>query len=250
MDVQLLNDEELHDLEYKGLKLIQKKKGFKFGVDSVLLSDFAKKIKKNATVMDIGSGTGIISILLAKKTKLKKIYAVEIQKDMAEMSERSIQLNNQEDKIEVINDNIKNIFRYVCKNSIDVVVSNPPYKKISSGILNPEENKLISRHEVECNFDEIANIAGRLLKDNGTFYLIHRPERLADVLISLKKNRLEPKNLRFIQSKNNEAPKMFLLKSVKYAGEFLKVEKPLIIYDSENKYTEELLKIYEKNDKK
>ena len=159
MDVQLLNDEELHDLEYKGLKIIQKKKGFKFGVDSVLLSDFAKKIKRNATVMDIGSGTGIISILLAKKTNLKKIYAVEIQKDMAEMSERSIQLNNQEDKIEVINDNIKNIFKYLCKNSIDVVVSNPPYKKINSGILNPEENKLVSRHEIECNFDEIANIA-------------------------------------------------------------------------------------------
>ncbi len=247
---KLNDDEELHDLEFHGLKLIQKKKGFKFGVDSVLLSDYAKKIKKDAICVDIGSGTGIISILLAEKTNLKKIYGIEIQKEMADMSQRSVELNRLQDKVCILNDNIKNIFNHLEKNSIDIIVSNPPYKKLDTGILNPEINKLISRHEVECKFDEIAEISGKLLKDNGVFYLIHRPERLADVLISLRKYKLEPKSIRFIQSKINEAPKMFLLKAVKGAGDFLKVEKPLIIYNEENNYTDEVLKIYEKNEKK
>ena len=130
--MELKKDERIDDLEYKGLKIIQNCNKFCFGVDSVLLSDFAREIKKNTNVADIGSGTGIISLLLCKKTNLKKIYSIEIQEEMAEMSKRSVFMNNLEDKIEVINCNIKNIFDFLEPHKIDVVVTNPPYKKNNS----------------------------------------------------------------------------------------------------------------------
>ena len=240
----LKDDEEIHDLGFDNLKIIQKKYGFKFGIDSILLTSFSKHIKKNSIVMDIGTGTGIIAILLAAKTTAKKIYAVEIQKEMAEMAERSVKLNKLDDRIEVINVNIKDILTYVNKNSVDVIVSNPPYKKINTGIKNTEKNKLISRHEVECSIDDIIKKSNELLKDNGVINIIHRPERIADLICSCRNNKLEPKVLRFIQSRSNEAPKMFLIKAIKGAGEFIKVEKPLIIYDNGTEYTEEVKEIY------
>ena len=240
----LKDDEEIHDLGYKNLKIIQKKHGFKFGVDSILITDFSKRIKKNSIVMDIGTGTGVIAILLAAKTTASKIYAVEIQPDMADMAKRSVILNGLEKKVEVLNTNIKDILGYVNKNSIDVIVSNPPYKRINSGIKNTEKNKLISRHEVECNLEDITKKSKELLKDNGVIYMIHRPERIADVICSFRNNKLEPKNIRFVQSRINEAPKMFMIKAVKGAGEFIKVEQPLIIYSSGTDYTDELKKIY------
>ncbi len=243
IDISLKEDEEIHDLGYSNLRIIQKNHGFKFGIDSILLADYSKQIKKNSIVVDIGTGTGIIAILLAAKTSLKKIYAVEIQPELADMARRSVELNNLNDKVEVINANIKDICNYVNKNSVDVIVSNPPYKKAETGLKNVEKNKLISRHEIECNFEDIARESKKLLKDNGVICVIHRPERIVDVVCLFRKYRLEPKNIRFVQSRINEAPKMFLIKAVKGAGEFLKIEKPLIIYNNEE-YTEELKKIY------
>lgn len=242
-ELSLREDEEIHDLGFLDLKIIQKNHGFKFGVDSILLTDYAKHIKKNSIVMDIGTGTGIIAILLAAKTSLKKIYAVEIQPELADMARRSVILNHLDDKVEIINANIKDICNYVNKNSVDVIVSNPPYKKVDAGLKNTEKIKLISRHEVECNFEDIARESKKLLKDNGTIYVIHRPERIADVICTFRKYKLEPKKIRFVQSRVNEAPKMFLIKAVKGAGEFIKVEKPLVIYEN-SEYTEELKKIY------
>ena len=161
--MDLLEDERIDDLEYKGLKIIQNKNGFCFGIDSVLLSDFAKNIKKNAKVIDIGTGTGIISILLSKKTELSKIYGVEIQEEVANMAQRSVQLNNLQDKIEIINSNIKNIFDILNQNDFDAIVTNPPYMKVNTGAINEEKKKLISRHEVECTLEDIIKISYKLL---------------------------------------------------------------------------------------
>lgn len=244
MRTELFEDEDIHDLEYHDLKIIQKKTGFKFGIDSVLLANYSKKIKKDANVVDIGTGTGIIAILLAEKTRAKKIIGIEIQKEMAEMASRSIKLNNLDNKVNILNCNIKDVENYVDKNSIDVIVSNPPYKKENTGIKNIEKNKLIARHEIECNIDDIIAKSCYMLKDRGMFFMIHRPERLADVMCSLRKYKIEPKNLRFVQSKENEAPKMFLIKAVKNAGEFLKVEKPLIVYNKSGEYTDEIIEFY------
>ena len=244
--MDLKNSERIDDLGFENLKIIQNSEGFCFGIDSVLLSDFSKNLKRDSVVVDIGTGTGIISILLSKKSKLKKIYGVEIQEEVADMAKRSVKLNNLEDKIEIINDDIKNINNYISNNSVDVIVSNPPYKKIDSGIKNENEKLLISRHELKCNLQDIAEISRKLLKDKGEIYVVHKSERLVDILTTFRQNKLETKVIRLIQSNKNSNPNLVLVKAVKNGGEFLKIEKPLIIYNDNGEYTEEVLKIYNK----
>ena len=244
--MELKENERIDDLEYKGLKIIQNRNGFCFGIDSVLLSDFAKNIKKGSKVVDIGTGTGIISILLCAKTNLEKIYGVEIQPEVAEMASRSSKLNNLENKFEVINENIKNIFKVLNKNEFDAIVTNPPYKKLDTGLKSIEEKQLISRHEVECNLEDVIKNASLLLKNLGEFYMVHRAERLIDIACILRKYKLEPKNIRFVHSKADEKPHLILIKAVKGANEFLNLEKPLVIYREDGEYTDEILEIYNK----
>lgn len=248
--MDLLENERIDDLEFKNLKIIQNTKGFCFGIDSVLLSDFAKGIKKNSIVVDIGTGTGIISILLSAKTDIKKIYGIEIQEDVANMAKRSVALNELEDKIEVINTNIKDIFNFLEPNKIDAIVTNPPYMKLNTGAQNEEKKKLISRHEVECTLEDIIKISYKLLKSNGEFYMVHRAERIVDILYYLRQYKLEPKVLRFIQPKENKEPNLVLIKAVKNAGYQLTLEKPLIIYNNDGSYTDEILEIYNKKGEK
>lgn len=248
--MELKENERIDDLEYRGLKLIQNKDGFCFGVDSVLLSDYAKKIKKNAKVVDIGTGTGIISILLCAKTNLEKIYGIELQTEVAEMAKRSAKLNNLENRFEVINENIKNIFSRLNKYEFDAVVTNPPYKKVNTGVKSIDKRQLISRHEVECTLEDIIENSSKLLKDLGEFYMVHRAERLVDIMCLLRKYKLEPKNIRFVHSKVEEKPSLILIRAVKGAKEFLKIDKPLIIYREDGEYTDEILEIYDKKRKK
>ena len=246
MDIKLNEDERIDDLEFKNLKIIQNKNGFCFGIDAVLLSDFAKNIKNNAKVLDLGTGTGIISILLCGKTNLKEIIGVEVQKEVYEMAKKSIKLNNLENKFKIINENILNLEKIYEKNSFDAIVTNPPYKKENTGITNIDEKKLISRHEVLAKLEDYINISNKLLKDKGEFYMIHRPERLVDIIITLKKYKLEPKELRFVQPSYNKEPNLILIKAIKNAKPFLKIQKPLYIYDENKNYTDEILKIYQK----
>lgn len=245
--MELKEKERIDDLEYKGLKIIQKEDGFCFGIDAVLLSDFAKEIRSNSEVLDLGTGTGILSILLSAKTNLKKIYGIEIQKEVADMAKRSVELNQLEEKIEIINKSIKELNETFEKNSFDAIVTNPPYKKINTGKANEKENKYIARHEVTANLEDFIKISFDLLKDKGSFYMVHRPERLAEMIYLLKKYKLEPKKIRFVHSNTEQAPKLVLIKAVKNAKEFLTVENPLFIYDKQGIYTKEILKIYHKN---
>ena len=248
-NINLKEDERIDDLEYKGLKLIQNKKGFCFGVDAVLLSDYAKGIKKGSTVVDIGTGTGIVAILLCAKTNLKKIYGIELQKEVANKAQRNVELNGLDDKMEVININIKDVFSKLEKNKIDVIVTNPPYKKHDTGAKNIDKRQLISRHEVECNLEDIIKSGSLLLRDLGEFYMVHRAERMIDIFVTLRKYKLEPKLVRFVHSKPNEKPNLILVKAVKCAKEFLKIEKPLVIYGEDNDYTDEIYEIYDKKRK-
>lgn len=242
--MELKENERIDDLQYKGLRLIQDKNGFCFGVDSVLLADFAKGIKKNSVVMDIGTGTGIVGLLLCKKTNLNKIYGVEIQKDVAEMAKRSILLNHLEDKFEIINCDINNIFEFLEANSMDCIVTNPPYKRANTGVKNEDEKQMISRHEVKCTVEDIVEKSSRLLNDRGEFYMVHRAERLVDIMCVLRKYRLEPKIIRFVHPKPNEKPNLILVKAIKFANPFLKIDKPLVIQDEEGNYTQEINEIY------
>lgn len=246
MEVILKDNERIDDLQLNNLKIIQNKDGFCFGIDAVLLSDFAKDIRNNSKVLDLGTGTGIIGILLCAKTKLSKIYGIDIQKDVCDMASRSIKLNNLEDKFEIINTNIKELLNNFEEASFDAIVSNPPYKKDNSGLKNESETKLISRHEITASLEDFISVSSKLLKSNGSIYMVHRPERLSDLFYLLKKYNLEPKKLRLVQSYQDSKPKLVLVKATKNVKSFLNIEEPLIIYNKDGSYTDEIFKIYNK----
>lgn len=246
MENILKENERIDDLEFNNLKIIQNEKEFCFGMDSVLLSDLAKEIKPNSNIIDFGTGTGILPILLSGKTKDTKIIGIEIQQKMADMAIRSVKLNNLGNRINIINEDIKNINNILKKETFDVVVTNPPYKENNTGLKNLEEGKIISRHEVKCTLEDIIIAAKNVLKDKGTLYMVHRPARIVDICELLRKYKIEPKNIKFVYPKLGKEANLILIKAVKNAKKFLKVEKPLIIYKENGEYTDEVLKIYNK----
>ena len=273
--MNLKENERIDDLEFNNLKIIQNKDGFCFGIDSVLISDYAKKdIKKNALGVDLGTGTGIISILLSAKTRLSKIIGIEVQKEVADMAQRSIELNGLQNKIEIKNMNIKNIIQNIDNSKLekrkkqvklgniqtethkekdniwlekfDFVVTNPPYKKLETGKVNESEYKYISRHEVTANLEDFIKVSKYLLKDKGSFFMVHRPDRLVDIIELMRKYKLEPKNIRFIYPSIDKSPNLVLIKGIKNAKPFLKIDKPLIVYNQNGEYTDEIYEIYGK----
>lgn len=246
MEIKLNKNEKIENLQYKNLKIIQNKKGFCFGIDSILLSDFAKEIKKDAKVLDLGTGTGILAILLCKKTELKEIIGIEKQEEVCEMAKKSIQLNQLEKQFKIINEDIINLNKIIEKNNFDAIVTNPPYKKKGTGIKNEEEKKIISRHETTATLEDFIKISKDLLKDKGEFYMVHRPDRLVDILNLMRNYKIEPKKLRFVYSNEKSEPKLILIKGIKNAQPFLKIEKNLYIYKENGEYTEEINQIYHK----
>ena len=244
--MKIFPDERIDDLEFNNLKIIQNKNFFCFGIDSVLISNFCAKNKSASNAVDIGSGSGIISILIASKTRIKHIYGIEIQNEVAEMSKRSIELNHLEDKIEILNIDLKDATKYINPNSIDCVVTNPPYMKNGTGAKNENKQKIIARHEVETTLSEILNISCKLLKDKGEFFMIHRVDRLVDILSEMRAQRLEPKEIQFIHPYVNKSPNLVMLRAVKNGGRELKVLDPLVVYNNNGEYTDEILKIYGK----
>lgn len=244
--MKLKENERIDDLQYKGLKIIQNEDGFCFGIDSVLLSDFAKNLKKDAKVLDLGTGTGIISILLCKKSKLHKVIGVEIQEDVYDMAKRSVKLNSLEDKMEVINKNILELKEIYDNNSFDVIVTNPPYKKKNTGVENQNEKKLISRHEVKASLEDFIRISKELLKDKGEFYMVHRPDRLVDIIELMRKYKIEPKELKFVYPNANKSANLILIKGIKNARPFLKIEENIYIYDDNGNYSKQIMDIYNK----
>lgn len=242
----LKENERIDDLQLNNLKIIQRNDGFCFGIDSVLLSDFAKSIKKNSSVLDLGTGTGILGILLCEKTELKKITGIEVQTDIADMAKRSIKLNNLDEKFDIINDNIKNLDKILKIDSYDYIVTNPPYKKANSGKTNENKVKLISRHEIEADLSDFIKMSFKLLKDRGTLYMVHRSERLVDIVSEMRKYKMEPKRIRFVYSNNMSESKLILIEAVKNGKSFLKIDKPLYVYKEDGNYTDEILEIYNK----
>ncbi len=246
MQIELKENERIDDLELKGLKIIQNKDGFCFGMDSVLLSDFAKEIKPNKKILDMGTGTGILGILLCGKTEGTHITGIELQEQVAEMAQRSIKLNNLQDRFNIVCEDIKNLNKLYERGSFDSIVTNPPYKKQGTGKINEKDSKLISRHEITANLEDFILTASYLLKDQGNLYMVHRPERLSDILICLHKYKLEPKNLKLVYPNIQKEPNLILIKATKNAKPFLKIEKPLYVYNNNGEYTKEILEIYNK----
>jgi tRNA1(Val) A37 N6-methylase TrmN6 len=236
-------NETIDDLQLNGLKLIQKEDGFKFGIDAVLLSDFAY-IKNKHKVIDLCTGTGIIPFLVYGKYAPESVYGLEIQEDMIEMANRSVQLNSLEKKIFFLNEDLKNIEFLKKLQKFDIVTVNPPYKLNNAGILNPNDKLAIARHEILCNLEDVISASRVLLKDNGRLFMIHRPERLADIFTLMRKYKIEPKRVKMIHPKIGKAPNIVLVEGQRDGGAYLKWDEPLYVYDSNGKYTKEINEIY------
>lgn len=236
--------ERIDDLQVNDLKVIQNPRGFCFGIDAILLANFVI-LKKNEKIIDLGTGTGVIPILLAGKSTGTTFKAIEIQKEVAEMAERSVKLNGLENRIKVLDIDLKEVPGYLPVNTFDVVTSNPPYMH-PEGLLNPDDHKAISRHEVRCSLEDVIQTASRMLKHHGRFYMVHRPQRLVDIMVLCRQYKLEPKSLRFIHPKEKQKPNLLLVECRKAARPELRILDPLIVYGEDGKYTAEIHEIYQK----
>ncbi len=243
MNTMIKEHERIDDLHRNGLKIIQDPKNFCFGVDAVLLAHFAK-VRKEELVLDLGTGTGIIPILLYALTKGKKFIGLEIQKDSVDIARRSLELNNITDAIEIHEGDIKELATLYKPSSFDVITTNPPYMNAGGGIINDYSPKAIARHEILCSLEDIVAGASKLLKTSGRFYMINRPNRLIDIICTMRNYKLEPKVIRFIHSYVDKEPTMVLVEAVRSGKPFLTVMPPIIIYDAEGKYTSEVMDIY------
>ena len=242
MEFELKDRERLDDLEISGLHIIQSPDKFCFGMDAVLLSGFAYA-KKGHRVIDLGTGTGILPLLLWAKTEGEHFTGLEIQEESADMARRSVVGNNIVN-IEIVDGDIKSADKLFKRQSFDVVTSNPPYMINEHGIANPDAPKQIARHEILCTLEDVVKAAAYLLKSNGKFFMVNRPFRLPEVFENLRKYRLEPKRMRLVYPQIDKEPNMVLVEAVKYGHPRLTVEKPLIVYDKDMKYTEEMMRDY------
>jgi len=242
-NVFIKENERVDDLHRNGYLVIQDPEKFCFGVDAVLLSGFAK-VKKGEKVIDLGTGTGVIPILLEGRYGGNDYFGIDIQKESVEMAKRSVELNSLSDKIKIMECDIKNISLHFRLSDFDVVVSNPPYMIAGGGIINKFDSKAIARHEVLCNLEDVISAASKLLKFGGRFYMIHRPHRLVDIFVLLRKYNIEPKVIRFIHSYYDREPNMVLIEGSRGGKAMLKVLPPLVIYDETGNYTDEVIKIY------
>ena len=236
-------DERIEKLQRNGYRIIQKKKGFCFGMDAVLLSGFAQ-VKEGEVAVDLGTGTGIIPILLEAKTKGKHFTGLEIQEEVAEMAGRSVRLNQLENRVDIVRGDIKEASRLFGKASFDVVTSNPPYMNDNHGLKNPELPKAIARHEVFCTLDDVCREASLLLKSGGRFYMVHRPHRLAEIITALKTYKLEPKRMKLVHPFVDKEANMVLIEAVRGGRSMMKVEAPIIVYREPGVYTREIYDVY------
>lgn len=242
-DIILKENERIDDLQRNGYCIIQDPDRFCFGMDAVLLSGFAA-VKDGARVLDLGTGTGIIPILLEAKTGAAHLTGLEIQADSADMAKRSVALNGLEEKIDIVTGDIKEADKLFDAASFDVITCNPPYMIGQHGLKNPEDAKAIARHEILCTLEDVVSKAAGLLVPGGKFFLVHRPFRLAEIIVTLRKYRLEPKRMRLVYPFADKEPNMVLLEAARGGRPRMTVEKPLIVYESPGVYMPEIYEVY------
>jgi len=245
LDIKLNEGERIDDLERNGYKIIQHKDKFCFGMDAVLLSGFAT-VKEGERVLDMGTGTGIIPILLAAKTDGRAFVGLEIQEESALMAERSVSLNDLNERVKIIKGDIKEASKIFGGATFDVVTCNPPYMTENHGIKNFEEPKAIARHEIKCTLEDVIREASKVLKPGGRFYMVHRPRRLVEIIELMSKYKIQPKGLRMVHPFADREANMLLIEGHRGRKAMMKVEAPLVVYREKGIYTDEILKIYGK----
>lgn len=243
MNIILKENERIEDLQRNGYRIIQDSNRFCFGMDAVLLSGFART-RKGDTILDMGTGTGIIPILMAAKTKETNFFALEIQEESADMAKRSVLLNQLENRITIVKGDIKNGKNLFKPSSFDVITCNPPYMISQHGIVNPDSPMAIARHEVLCTLEDVISQSAKLLKPGGNFYMVHRPFRLAEIITTLSKYKMEPKRMQLVYPFVDKEPNMVLIEANRGGKARLTIEKPLIVYKEQGVYTDEIYDIY------
>lgn len=241
--ILLKENERLDELQRNGYRIIQNQEKFCFGMDAVLLSGFAKA-KKGSRVLDMGTGTGIIPILMEAKTEAEHLTGLEIQEESADMARRSVALNGLEQKIDIVQGDIKEAGRLFGGASFDVVTCNPPYMIGQHGLTNPDAPKAIARHEILCTLEDVVSQAAKVLKPGGNFYMVHRPFRLSEIMVMLTKYHLEPKRMRLVYPFVDKEPNMVLIEANRGGKPRMTVEKPLIVYKEQGVYTDEIYEVY------
>ena len=241
--IELKPEERLDDLERNGYKIIQNPNKFCFGMDAVLLSGFVK-IKKDERVLDLGTGTGIIPILLEGKTSGKHFTGLEIQEESAEMAGRSVAYNHLEERISIIQGDIKSASSIFGRESFHVVTSNPPYMTFNHGLTNPDLPKAIARHEILCSLEDVVREGSLVLKPGGRFYMVHRPFRLVEIFEVFRKYQIEPKHMRLVHPFVDREPNMVLIEGLKYGNPMMTVDPPLVVYEKPGVYMPEIYDIY------
>lgn len=243
MTIDLKPGERIDDLQRNGYQIIQDPARFCFGMDAVLLSGFAQA-PAGSRVLDLGTGTGIIPILMSAKTQAGHLYGLEIQEESADMAQRSVLLNHLDNRITIVRGDIKEAGEQFDAASFDVITCNPPYMISRHGLQNPDSPKAIARHEVLCTLEDVVKTSAKLLKPGGKLFLVHRPFRLAEIIVTLHDYRLEPKRMKMVHPFIDHEPTMVLIEAVRGGKSRMTVEKPLIIYESQGKYTQEIYDIY------
>ncbi|MGN0383785.1 MAG: tRNA1(Val) (adenine(37)-N6)-methyltransferase [Eubacterium sp.] len=241
--IELNDGERLDELNRNGYKIIQNRDKFCFGMDAVLLSGYAV-VKPGDKVLDMGTGTGIIPILLEAKTEGKHFTGLEIQQESVEMARRSVQYNKLEEKIDIVYGDIKSASQIFGAGVFDVVTTNPPYMNDNHGLKNPKLPKAIARHEVLCTLEDVVRESSKVLKPSGRLYMVHRPHRLVEIINMLTGYKLEPKRMKMVHPFADKEANMVLIEAVKGGNSMIKVEKPLIVYKEHGIYTDEIYTIY------
>ena len=244
MTINLNPDERLDDLQRNGYKLIQNTKIFCFGMDAVLLCAFTK-VDKGERVLDLGTGNGVIPILLKGRTEGKHFTGLEIQDVNVDLARRSVQYNRIEDDVLIVKGDIKEASKIFGGASFDVVTTNPPYMNENHGLKNPESHKAIARHEILCTLEDVIREGTKVLKPGGRFNMIHRPHRLVEIIELMKKYRVEPKRIRFVHPFADKEANMVLIEGIRGAKPMVKIEPPLVIYEATGVYTEEVKNLYQ-----
>ena len=243
MTNNLKEHERLDDLHRNGYRIIQNEKAFCFGMDAVLLSGYAA-VRERERAADLGTGTGIIPILLEAKTGGEHFTGLEIQAEMADMARRSVALNHLEEKIDIVCGDIKEASQIFGEASFDVVTTNPPYMNDAHGLQNPDPVKAIARHEVLCTLEDVVREGAKLLVPGGRFYMVHRPHRLVEIINTMTSFKLEPKRIKFVHPFVDKEANMVLIEGIKGGKSMIKVEKPIIVYKEQGVYTDEIYDIY------
>ncbi len=243
MTIKLKEKERIDELHRNGYQIIQNTDGFCFGMDAVLLSGYAV-VKKGECVLDMGTGTGIIPILLEAKTEGQHFTGLEIQPQSVDMAKRSVALNHLEEKITIVEGDIKNASSLFGKSIFDVITCNPPYMNENHGLKNPQLPKAIARHELLCSLEDVVREAAYMLRPGGRFYMVHRPRRLIEIISMLSAHKLEVKRLKPVYPTKEKEATMILLEAVRGGNPLLKLEKPVIVYKEPGVYSDEIYEIY------